>query len=316
MRFKREVTMENGSWNLENCKSLKDQVIIVTGGNTGLGFEAANVFAKKNATVILACRSLERAAAAKERILAENKDAIIDVMKLDLGNLASIQAFTETFQSRYSRLDILLNNAGIMTIPFEKTEDGFEKQNGVNHLGHFALTAQLFDLISRTPRSRIVNVSSNAHKMGKIDFDNYLYEHGKYSKIGSYARSKLSNLLFTYELARRVEANHLDVRVLAAHPGVANTDLGRYMPRNFFARPFFWLFSKIASAPYEGALPEIRACLDETAVNGQYFGPSREKGSKKQPVLVESSEASHREDDAKKLWTLSEKLTKVTFDPR
>jgi NAD(P)-dependent dehydrogenase (short-subunit alcohol dehydrogenase family) len=316
MGFKSGVSMENGSWNLENTRSLKNKIIIVTGGNTGLGFEAAKVFAKKNATVILACRSLERAEEAKHKILAESKDALIDVMKLDLGNLASIQTFTQTFKSRYSQLDILLNNAGIMTIPFEKTDDGFEKQNGVNHLGHFALTAQLFGLISQTPGSRIVNVSSNAHKMGKMDFENYLYENGKYSKIGSYARSKLSNLLFTYELARRVEAKHLDVLVLAAHPGVANTELGRYMTKSFLARPFFWLFSKIASSPYEGALPEIRACLDETAVNGQYYGPSREKGFKRQPVLVESSEASHREDDAQKLWTVSEKLTKVIFDLR
>ncbi|PKL01507.1 MAG: short-chain dehydrogenase [Tenericutes bacterium HGW-Tenericutes-1] len=306
--------MVNDTWNHENIKSLKNKVIVITGGNTGLGFEAAKVFAKKNATVILACRSLERGEAAKNKILLEVNDAIVNVMKLDLGNLSSIHLFVQAFKSRYSQLDILLNNAGIMTIPYEKTDDGFEKQNGVNHLGHFALTAQLFDIISQTPHSRIVNVSSNAHKMGNIDFNNYLYEHGKYSKIGSYARSKLSNLLFTYELARRVEEKHLDILVLAAHPGVANTDLGRYMTKSLLARPFFWMFSKIASTPYEGALPEIRACLDNTSINGLYYGPSKKKGFKKQPVVVESSVASHREDDAKKLWTLSEKLTKVTFN--
>lgn len=308
------LSMENKAWSLENTTSLKNKVIIVTGGNTGLGFEAAKVFAKKNATVVLACRSLERATEAKNKILAEDRDAIIDIMKLDLGNLASIKAFVQTFKSKYSRLDILLNNAGIMTVPYGKTDDGFEKQNGVNHLGHFALTAQLFDLIVQTPHSRIVNVSSNAHKMGKMDFDNYLYEHGKYSKIGSYGRSKLSNLLFTYELARRVEAKHLDVLVLAAHPGVANTELGRYMTKNILVRPLFWMFSKIASTPYEGALPEIRACLDETAVSGQYYGPSGKKGSKKQPVVVESNEVSHNLEDAKKLWTLSEKLTQGIFN--
>ncbi|MCX5774909.1 MAG: oxidoreductase [Firmicutes bacterium] len=305
--------MENSSWNLENIKSLKDKVIIVTGGNTGLGFEAAKVFAKKHATVILACRSLERATEAKNKILAETKDATVDIMKLDLGSLASIHAFVQAFKAKYSRLDILLNNAGIMTVPYGKTEDGFEKQNGVNHLGHFALTAQLFDLIAQTPHSRIVTVSSMAHKMGKMDFDDYLFEHSKYSKIGAYGRSKLSNLLFTYELARRVEAKHLDVRVMAAHPGVANTELGRYMTKNILVRPLFWMFSKVASTPYEGALPEIRACLDETALNGQYYGPSKDKKTKKQPVVVESSEESHSEADAKKLWTLSEQLTKVPF---
>lgn len=305
--------MNPSSWSLEPVPSLTHKVIIVTGGNTGLGYEAAKVFAQKGATVVLACRSLERATEAKNKILADFPNASIDILKLDLGSLASIHAFAEAFKAKYSRLDILLNNAGIMTIPYGKTEDGFEKQNGINHLGHFALTAQLFDLIAKTPASRIVNVASNAHKFGKMDFDNYLFEHGKYSKIGSYGRSKLSNLLFTYELARRVEAKHLDIKVMAAHPGVANTELGRYMTKNILVRPLFWMFSKVASTPYVGALPEIRACLDETAQNGQYYGPSKEKKIKHQPVVVDSSKASHSLEDAQKLWDVSEQLTHVPF---
>lgn len=305
--------MQHHVWNLEETPSLLNKVIIVTGGNTGLGYEAAKVFARKNAAVVLACRSLERAQAAKDKILLETKDAQIDILKLDLGSLASIQSFVAAFKAKYTRLDILLNNAGIMTIPYEKTEDGFEKQNGVNHLGHFALTAQLFDLIAKTPSSRIVTVASMAHKYGKMDFDNPLFEHGKYTKMGSYGRSKLSNLLFTYELARRVEAKHLDIRVMAAHPGVSNTELGRYMSKPLLMRPLFWMFSKIATTPYVGALPEIRACLDESARNGQYYGPSREKKIKHQPVVVESNKASHSLEDAKKLWDLSEQLTHITF---
>lgn len=305
--------MDQQAWNVDSVGSLKDKVIIVTGGNTGLGFEAAKVFAQKGATVVLACRSIERAQDAKNKILTDTKNAHIDVMKLDLGSLTSIRNFAQAFKANYTRLDILLNNAGIMTIPYEKTEDGFEKQNGVNHLGHFALTAQLFDLIAKTPSSRIVTVASMAHKYGKMDFDNYLFEHGKYSKIGSYGRSKLSNLLFTYELARRVEAKGLDIRVMAAHPGVANTELGRYMKKPLLVRPLFWMFSKVASTPYVGALPEIRACLDESAKNGQYYGPSRERKIKHQPVVVDSNKASHSLEDAKKLWTLSEQLTHVKF---
>ena len=306
--------MVNQAWNVEQSPSLEGKVIIVTGGNTGLGYESARVFAQKGATVVLACRSLERAAAAKSKIIAEAPAAHVEIMKLDLGSLASIKAFAQAFNAKHERLDILLNNAGIMTIPYEKTEDGFEKQNGVNHLGHFALTAQLFDLLKKTPSSRIVNVSSNAHRYGKMDFDNFLFEHGKYSKIGSYGRSKLANLLFTYELARRAEAKQLGIRVLAAHPGVANTELGRYMTKNPLAKPFFWLFFKLASSAYVGALPQIRACLDETAVNGQYYGPSRHKSTRRQPVVVESNQASHSLQDAAKLWELSERLTKVKFD--
>ncbi len=305
--------MQHHVWNLEETPSLLNKVIIVTGGNTGLGYEAAKVFARKNAMVVLACRSLERAQAAKDKILLETKDTQIDILKLDLGSLASIKSFVAAFKAKYTRLDILLNNAGIMTIPYEKTEDGFEKQNGVNHLGHFALTAQLFDLIAKTPSSRIVTVASMAHKYGKMDFDNPLFEHGKYTKMGSYGRSKLSNLLFTYELARRVEAKHLDIRVMAAHPGVSNTELGRYMSKPLLMRPLFWMFSKIATTPYVGALPEIRACLDESARNGQYYGPCRKRKIKHQPVVVESNEASHSLEDATKLWDLSEQLTHMTF---
>jgi NAD(P)-dependent dehydrogenase (short-subunit alcohol dehydrogenase family) len=306
--------MENTNWSLENASSLTGKVIIVTGGNTGLGFEAALVFAKLQGTIVLACRSLERGEAAKSKIMNQYPDAVIDVIKLDLASLSSVKAFSISFKSKYKRLDILVNNAGIMTVPYGKTEDGFELQNGVNHLGHFALTAQLFDLLKQTKNSRIVNVSSAAHKFGKMDFNNYLFEHGKYTKMGSYGRSKLSNLLFTYELARKVESKHIDIKVLAAHPGVANTELGRYMTKNYFLRPFFWMFSKIASTPQEGSLPQIRACLDEAAINGQFYGPDKSKRSKKKPIVVESSKASHQLEDAKKLWTLSEQLTQTVFE--
>ena len=306
--------MKNNKWSLENASPLTNQVIIITGGNTGLGYEASLAFARLKGIVIIACRLVQKGEDAKQKILQAYPKATVEVMQLDLASLSSIKAFVTTFKKKYQRLDILLNNAGIMTVPYGKTEDGFELQNGVNHLGHFALSAQLFDLLKKTKNSRIVNVSSSAHKVGKMDFKNYLYEQGKYSKMGSYGRSKLSNLLFTYELARKVEAKNISMKILAAHPGVANTELFRHMKKGSFLGLFFGLFKKIASTPEEGALPEIRACLDPNAINGQYYGPGKEKKSKKLPVVVQSSKASHSLKDAKQLWTITEKLTQIVFD--
>jgi NAD(P)-dependent dehydrogenase (short-subunit alcohol dehydrogenase family) len=306
--------MENNKWSLNNASPLTNQVIIVTGGNTGLGYEASLAFARLQGIVIIACRLVQRGEDAKQKILQAYPKAVVDVMQLDLASLSSIKTFVTSFKIKYKRLDILLNNAGIMTVPYGKTEDGFELQNGVNHLGHFALTSQLFDLLKSTKKSRVVNVSSAAHKVGKMDFKNYLFEQGNYSKMGSYGRSKLSNLLFTYELARKVKTSNIDIKVLAAHPGVANTELFRYMKKGSFLGLFFGLFKKIASTPEEGALPEIRACLDPNALNGQYYGPGKGKRSKKLPVVVQSSRASHSEKDAKQLWVLSEQLTQISFE--
>jgi len=301
-------------WNVESIGNLKGKIIIVTGGNSGLGFEAAKVFAQKSATVILACRSMDRALEAKNYILKEAPVAVIELIELDLTSLASINKFVKTFKSKFSRLDILLNNAGIMTVPYGVTQDGFESQNGVNHLGHFSLTAQLFDLLKNTPDSRIVNVSSGAHKFGKMDFENYLFENGKYGKLKSYGRSKLSNLLFTYELDRRIKAKNLKIKVLAAHPGVAATNLGRYMNMKGITGPLFKLFFKHAQSAYFGALPEIRACVDPAALSGQYYGPGGSKKKPLPPVIERSSKASYNEEDAKKLWSISEKLTKTKFE--
>ncbi len=301
-------------WNVKMIGDLSNKIIIVTGGNSGLGFEAAKVFAMHNATVILACRSAQRATEAKNAILKETNNGIIDVIELDLSRLASIKTFVTKFKQKYQTLDILLNNAGIMTVPYGLTEDGFELQNGINHLGHFALTAQLFDYLKNTPGSRIVNVSSNAHKLGKMDFGNYLFEHGRYGKLRSYGRSKLSNLLFTYELDRRIQSKHLDVKVLAAHPGVAATNLGRYMNMKGIFAPLFTMFFKYAQTAYQGALPEIRACVDPNAVSGAYYGPGGTKKKPLPPKLVKSSKASYSFKDAQQLWDLSEQLTEVHFD--
>lgn len=299
-------------WTVDEIDDLENKVIIVTGANAGLGFEAAKVFAGKKATVILACRSTARAENARKNILEAYPEGHIDIIQLDLGDLDSIKRFVNDFKAKYSRLDILLNNAGIIMTPFKLTKDGFESQNGVNHLGHFALTRLLFDLLKKTTGSRIVNVSSNAHKMSKMDFSNYMFEKGDYGKLKSYASSKLSNLLFTYELDRKIRNTNLDIKVLAAHPGVANTKLGRHMKSGGILKPIYWIFNKVTSSAYEGALPQIRACLDKDALSGEYYGPVKVKG--KMPMAIPSSEASHSLEDAKTLWDISEKLTKIKFE--
>ena len=304
--------MNKEKWTTNNIPDLKGKVIIVTGGNSGLGYESVKAFAENRAEVILASRSVEKGVAAKTEIEKNKLSGKIVVMKLDLMDLASIKNFASSFKEKYNKLDILLNNAGIMTTPYFLTKDGFEAQMGTNHLGHFALTALLFDVIQKTPGSRIVNVSSSAHKQGKMDFDNLLFEHGKdYSPIKSYGRSKLSNLLFTYELQRRIEANNIDTISLAAHPGVAQTNLARYIDGKFWFKLLTPLFMMISQDQARGALPQIRAAVDPDVTGGEYYGPH--KGMKGFPVVVESNEASHNIENAKKLWEVTEKLTGVTF---
>ena len=262
----------------------------------------------------MACRSLDRAYLAKAKIHEDYKQAKLIPMKLDLGSLKSISKFADEFKKKFTKLNILLNNAGIMTVPYGKTEDGFELQNAVNHLGHFALTAQVFEILKKTPNSRVVNVSSLAHRQGKMDFNNYLFEKGGYTKMKSYARSKLSNLLFTYELDRRIKEKHLSIKVLAAHPGVSSTELGRYIAPKKSGNPFLKFALKLGQPASFGCLPEVRAALDETAVSGQYYGPDSITQMKGKPVVVKSNKRSHNLDDAQSLWTLSEKLTDITFN--
>ena len=263
----------------------------------------------------MACRSLDKANEALTTILKERKEADVITMALDLASLDSVKAFATAFKKKYKRLDVLMNNAGIMTTPYGKTEDGFEQQLGVNHIGHFALTGLLLDVIKATPKARIVNISSNAHKFGGMHFDNLMFEDGKgYKPMKAYAQSKTANLLFTYELQRKIDSAGLDIMVLAAHPGASNTNLSRHMEK----RVAFKLFGKIASGimqnAYDGTLPGVRACLDELATGAMYFGPSGRGEMKGKPVVVQSNKASHNEQDAKKLWKISLELTGVTFD--
>ncbi|MEM7375679.1 MAG: oxidoreductase [Bacteroidota bacterium] len=304
--------MSNKTWTIENIPDLSGKVIIVTGGNSGLGYESVKAFARKGAEVILACRNTDKGHTAKAEI-GQTKGNI-QVMELDLMDFASIKAFSDTFKKRYKKLDVLLNNAGIMTTPYFLTKDGLEAQNGTNHFGHFALTAHLSDTLKDSSGSRVVNVSSLAHKNGNMDFDNLLFEEGKdYSPLKSYGRSKLANLLFTYELQRQFEANNVNSIAVAAHPGASQTNLARHLEKKWwfmFVRPLFMLMTQ---SQERGALPQIRASVDPAVKGADYYGPGGMGEMRGDPVKVKSTDAARSQEDAATLWKVSEELTHTQF---
>ncbi|CAN5570400.1 SDR family NAD(P)-dependent oxidoreductase [soil metagenome] len=300
--------MSNEKWNTENIPNQKGKVVIVTGSSSGIGFEAARVLANKEASVIIAVRNLEKGNKALEKILEQNKEADLKVLELDLANLESVKKFAENFKKNYSQLDLLINNAGVMIPPYSKTADGFELQFGTNHLGHFALTAQLLDLLITTKGARIVNVSSGAHKYGNIDFDDLNWENRSYSAWKAYGDSKIANLYFTFELDRKLKENDFDTIVTAAHPGWTATELQRNMGVFEFLNR---LFSQDITM---GALPTLRAATEEGLVGAEYFGPNGFMEMRGNPVKVNSNDLSKDETIAKKLWEVSEKLTGVNFE--
>jgi len=301
-------------WTDANIPDLTGKVIIVTGGNSGIGFEEIKQFARKGAQTIMASRNLIKAEKAAKKIRKKIPNAKIEVMELDLANLDSVTNFTTSFNQKYEKLDVLVNNAGIMMVPYGTTADGFETQIGTNHLGHFALTGLLLDKIKRTEGSRVVNVSSMGHRGGFMDFENFLYDGGSgYSKMGAYGRSKLANLLFTFELNRRLKQADLTSIAVASHPGISNTHLADHMYGIFkvILKPFMGMFIQ---SPARGALPTIRAAVDPEVKGGDYYGPKGKKNEfKGPPMKVESAEASHNKEDARTLWELSESLTKISF---
>ena len=294
----------NNKWTIDNITDQSGRIAIVTGANSGIGFAAARVLAEKGAEVIVASRSEEKGQAAVERIKTGKPGVKVKFMRLDLASLKSVKEFADRFRNKYDRLDLLINNAAVMMPPYSKTEDGFELQFGTNHLGHFALTGHLLDLLLKAPGARIVNVSSVAHRWGGINFDDLNWE-SKYDKMGSYGQSKLANLLFTYELQRRLTKAQANVICTAAHPGWTATDLQRYSGLIHFFNPFF------AQKPEMGCLPTLRAAIDENAKDGDYYGPSGFQEMRGYPQRVRSNGKSHDEAAAKRLWEVSEEMTAV-----
>lgn len=306
--------MKTSNWTLDEIPDLSKKKIIVTGGNTGLGYETARELVKRNAEVIIACRNLTKGNEAVKKIKEEVKGAKLNVLLLDLADLASVRKFAEDYSKNYDALDVLINNAGIMMVPFSLTKDGFESQLGVNHFGHYALSGLLLEVLKRTPGSRVVNVSSLAHNSGKIDFSNLNFNNGRnYKSMKAYGASKLANLLFTYELQRFFKDNNINTIAVAAHPGISETDLVRYVEKRFlfmFFRPFFKLFGQSA---VKGAMPQLRAATDIHVKGSEYYGPSGWREFTGAPVLVKSNVSSHNINMAKKLWEISENLTGVKF---
>ncbi len=306
--------MSKSKWNADDIPDLTGKIIVVTGGNSGLGFESVKAFASKGARVVMACRSLVKGEEAVKQITEINPSADVELMGLDLMKMSSIKRFAWSFKQKYPRLNVLLNNAGIMTTPYQLTNDGFESQMGTNHLGHFALTGLLMEVLAQTPHSRVVTVSSMAHRQGNMDFDNLLFEKGSgYTPMKAYSRSKLANLLFTFELQRWFEAHGLDNLALAAHPGISQTNLFRHIENKAFFKLLSVLLKKMVQEPSMGVLPELRAAVDPDARGGLFYGPDGFRGINGYPVEVKPGRAAQNREDAKRLWDVSEELTGVVY---
>ena len=299
--------MPKNKWKFEDIPDQTGRIAIVTGANSGTGYEAAKALARKGAHVVMGCRNQEKAEKAKNDILSEYPEVSLEIIQLDLADLSSVKKFVEEFNKNYQSLDLLLNNAGVMMVPYQKTTDGFEMQLGTNHLGHFALTGLLLDKLLKSDNSRIVNMSSSAHLYGKMDFEDLQWEQS-YNKVGAYGRSKLANLLFTYELNRKLEETGNKTISAAAHPGWTRTNLQRHAGALKLMNPLFGM------KPLKGVLSMLYAATDDDVDGGNYYGPGGVTGMTGYPKKIQSNKKSYNLEDAKKLWEISEKLTGVKFN--
>lgn len=301
------MSSSNSEWNADRISDQKGRRVIITGSSSGIGKECANVLAKKNASIVVAARSAEKGKATIDEIRKEYPAANIELIDLDLSNLKSVKSFSEAYSSKYDRLDLLINNAGVMFCPYSTTASGFEIQMGTNHLGHFALVGHLMPLLQKTPDSRLVVLSSSAEAMGNLDFDDLNWTKRKYNPQRAYGDSKLATLYFAYELARRQEGRVSNPRVTAAHPGWTATDLQRH---SFLMR---MLNPVIGQGVDMGALPILRAAFDVNAKAGDYFGPSKFFNLHGYPVSQKSSKRSHDSEASRKLWLYSEEITGMRY---
>jgi NAD(P)-dependent dehydrogenase (short-subunit alcohol dehydrogenase family) len=304
------------AWTSNDIPPLHGKTILITGANSGLGFASALATARKGAHVILACRNPDKARAATDSIRAQVPGASLELLALDLMSLQSVRRAADEVLGKHQRLDVLLNNAGVMAMPYQRTVDGFESQFGTNHLAHFALSARLFPLLARTPGARVVSVSSIMHLMGAIHFDDLAFERG-YNKWVAYGQSKIANLLFTYELARRCAERGASVIAAAGHPGYASTNLELRPSEtegNKLKRLIVGIYNPLVAQPAAmGALPQLYASTAPDVQPGSYYGP-RFLQLWGAPKMVTSSRRSRDEETMKRLWNVSAELTGVDFD--
>lgn len=309
---------ERAPWTADDLPDLSGKTIVITGGNSGLGYEAALALARKHATVVLACRDLDKARAAAAQIAAATPaaPAAVEVMQLDLASLASVRTFAAAFQARHQTLDVLINNAGVMALPYRTTADGFEMHFGTNHLGHFALTGLLLDLLLAAEGGRVVTVSAGFYRLGRIRFDDLQWERG-YRKWRAYGTSKLANLLFTFELQRRADATGARLTSVACHPGYAATNLqaaGPKMDRSAIRESLMGIANRLfAQSAAMGALPTLYAAASADARGGDYIGPDGFAESSGHPKKVGCNARARDEDVAARLWEVSERLTDVRY---
>jgi NAD(P)-dependent dehydrogenase (short-subunit alcohol dehydrogenase family) len=294
-------------WTTANIPDQTGRTAVITGANTGLGYETAAALAAKGASVVLAVRNLDKGKEAARRIEQATPGAQVQLRELDLSSLDSIRAAADELRSNHESIDLLINNAGVMFTPKSTTKDGFELQFGTNHLGHFALTNLLLDRVLAATGSRIVTVSSQGHRFVRgIRFDD-LQADRSYRRVGAYGQAKLANLLFTYELQRRLTGTN--TIAVAAHPGGSKTELTRNLP------PLVAAATRLAEPLFQsadmGALPTLRAATDPGVLGGQYFGPDGFAEQRGHPKVVASSVASHDTDAQRRLWAVSEELTSV-----
>lgn len=302
-------------WTQQDIPDLTDKVIIITGANSGLGFECAKTFAEKGATVVMTARNMQKGEQAKAELLASQPDVSLDLMQLDVGDLSSVRDFAAAFRAKYDRLDILLNNAGVMAIPRQETPDGFEMQLGVNHLGHFALTGQLLDVITRTPNARVHNVSSSANYTGTINFDDLMGEQ-EYGRWAAYGQSKLANVFFTFELQKRLTAAGFDTIANTSHPGLVIGNLQANSVEQSGTRMESWMYntSKLFMAQdiSMGVLPMLYGCTAEEAKGGVFYGP-KTFNMRGYPAEKKANKEAYDADALQRFWDVSEDLTGATY---
>jgi NAD(P)-dependent dehydrogenase (short-subunit alcohol dehydrogenase family) len=303
-------------WTAGDVPDCSGRVFVVTGANSGIGLEAARVLAGRGAHLVLACRDTGKAEIALTEILRAHPGASVEAMELDLASLDSVRKFAERFLAAHPRLDVLVNNAGVMALPHRRTADGFEMQFGTNHLGHFALTGLLLERLLDGDGHRVVTVSSTAHRGGKMSFDD-LQSERSYSKWGAYGQSKLANLLFTYELQRRLARKGAGCIAVACHPGYASTNLqfaGPRMEGSRLLEGVMRLANRLFSQGADmGALPTLYAATAPDVEGGDYIGPGSVGEIWGAPRKVRSSSRSHDRAAATRLWDVSEKLTGVRY---